>query len=238
MARDWWELLFTAEIRGNLEPNFNKLVRLFPQTTSEMERNILYSKNGEYPQLVADVQRLIENLGQLPEPVAEPVFIVVSGLPGTGKSYFCSQLAEQLPVVILETDALRKALFLSPTYSSPESSRLFRACHLLIERLLKQGISLIFDATNLSEGYREHLYSIADHLDVRLVLVRVEAPPEVVYDRLKTRQENAGSKSDADWAVYRRMKPSVQGIRRNHYVVDTSRDIAPVLDKIIREVRR
>ena len=203
-----------------------------------MERNILYSKNGEHPQLVSDVQRLIESLEQLPEPVAEPVFIVVSGLPGTGKSYFCSQLAERLPVIILESDALRKTLFSSPSYSSPESSRLFRACHLLIETLLKKGISLIFDATNLSERNREHLYSIADHLDVKLVLVRVEAPPKVVYDRLKARQENSGSKSDADWAVYRRMKPSVQGIRRNHYVVDTSRDIAPVLDKIIREVRR
>ena len=203
-----------------------------------MERNILYSRDVEHPQLVSDVQRLIENLGQLPEPLAEPVFIVVSGLPGTGKSYFCSQLAERLAVVILETDALRKALFSSPSYSSQESFRLFRACHLLIETLLKKGISLIFDATNLSERNREHLYSIADRLDVKLVLVRVEAPPQVVYDRLKARQENSGSKSDADWTVYQRMKPSVQKIHRNHYAVDTSRDIAPVIDKIVREVRR
>jgi len=116
--------------------------------------------------------------------------------------------------------------------------RLFQVCHLLIERLLKKGISLIFDATNLSERNREHLYSIADRLDVKLVLVRVEAPPQVVYDRLKARQENSGSKSDADWTVYQRMKPSVQKIHRNHYAVDTSRDIAPVIDKIVREVRR
>lgn len=189
-------------------------------------------------QLDSDVQRLIDNLGPLPEPVAKPVFIVVSGLPGTGKSYFCRQLAQRLSVIILESDALRKALFSSPTYSLSESSRLFRACHLLIERLLKRGTSLIFDATNLSEGHREHLYAVADRLDVKLVLVRVEAPPEVVYDRLKARQEYSETKSDADWTVYRRMKPSVQKIRRNHYAVDTSRDITPVLDKIIREVRR
>jgi hypothetical protein len=189
-------------------------------------------------QLDSDVQRLIDNLGQLPEPVAKPVFIVVSGLPGTGKSYFCRQLAQRLSVIILESDALRKALFSSPTYSLSESSRLFRACHLLIEILLKRGTSLIFDATNLSEGHREHLYAVADRLDVKLVLVRVEAPPEVVYDRLKARQEDSETKSDANWTVYRRMKPSVQKIRRNHYAVDTSRDITPVLDKIIREARR
>ena len=192
----------------------------------------------KYPQLVSDVQRLTESLGQLPELVAEPAFIVVSGLPGTGKSYFCSRLAERLPFVILESDALRRTLFSSPSYSAPESSTLFRAVHLLIEELLKKGVSLILDATNLSERYREHLYCIADHLNVRLVLVRVEAPPEVVYQRLKARLGNPENKSDADWTVYQKMESSVQKIRRHHYAVDTSRDITPVLDKIVREVSR
>ncbi len=194
----------------------------------------------EDSQLVSDVERLTESLGQLPDLVAEPTFIAVSGLPGTGKSYFCNKLAERLPFLILESDALRKVLFPSPSYSSPESWRLFQACHLLIDRLLKKGVPLILDATNLSERYRERLYSIADRLDVKLILVRVEAPPQVVYERLKSRQEgvNSVSKSDADWAVYQRMKPTVQKIRRNHYAVNTAKDITPVLEKIVREVRR
>jgi hypothetical protein len=192
----------------------------------------------EHTQLASEVKWLSESLGQLPEPMAEPAFIVVSGLPGTGKSHFCSQLAERLPFIILESDALRKALFSSPSYSSQESSRLFRVCHLLIERLLRRGIPLILDATNLSESHREHLYSIADRLGVKLILVRVEAPPQVVYERLKTRRENSDGKSDADWKIYQMMKPTVQKISRNYYTVDTSRDITPVLDKIVREVNR
>ncbi len=192
----------------------------------------------EGTQLVSDVQRLIDSLGELPELVAEPVFIAVSGLPGTGKSYFCSKLAERLPFIILESDALRKALFPSPSYNSQESSRLFGTVRLLIERLLRKGNSLILDATNLSERHREYFYSIADRLGVKLVLVRVEAPPWVVHERLKARREGLSvvGESDADWAIYQRMKPSVQKICRNHYAVDTSRDITPVLDKIVREV--
>ncbi len=143
----------------------------------------------ESTQLVSDVQRLTGSLGQLPEAMVEPVFIAVSGLPGTGKTYFCSQLAERLPFVILESDALRKVLFPSPRYSLQESSRLFQACHLLIDKLLRKGTPLIFDATNLSERYRERLYNIADHVEVKLILVRVEAPPQVVHERLKARQE-------------------------------------------------
>ena len=194
----------------------------------------------ENTQLASDVQRLTDSLGQLPDPMVAPAFIAVSGLPGTGKSYFCSQLAERLPFIILESDVLRKALFSSPSYSSQESSRLFRASHSLIEGLLKRGIPLILDATNLSERHREHLYSIADRLEVKLILVRVEAPPQVVHERLKGRVEkiNSGNKSDADWQVYQRMRHAVQKISRNHYAVDTSRDITPVLNKIVRAVRR
>ncbi len=193
----------------------------------------------QHGQLVSDIERLAECLGELPEPAAAPTFIVVSGLPGTGKSYFCSKLAQKLPSLILESDALRKVLFSSPSYSRQESLQLFQACHLLIEKLLRKGIPIILDATNLAERHRERLYSIADRLGTKLVLVRVEAPAEVVQERLRVRQQgaNPASKSDAGWEVYQRMKTTVETIRRNHFAVDTSRDIAPVLDKIIREVR-
>jgi predicted kinase len=194
----------------------------------------------EDSRLLSDVERLTESLGELPEPVVEPAFIAVSGLPGTGKSYFCHKLVERLSFIVLESDALRKELFPQPCYSPEESARLFRALHLLIERLLKKGISLILDATNLSERYRERLYNIADRLGVKLILVRVEAPPEVVYGRLKARQQEASpqNKSDADWGVYQRMKDTVEEMHRNHYAVGTSRDITPVLDKVVRAAER
>ena len=194
--------------------------------------------NVEDAQLVSDMKLLTEGLGRLPESVVKPAFIVVSGLLGTGKSYFCRKLAERLPLVILESDALRKTLFSLPSYSQAESSRLFQAIYLLTQRLLEKGVSLILDATNLSERYRERLYSIAERLNAKLILVRVEAPLEVVRERLKARGEYPENKSDADWRVYRKMEPSVQIIQRNHFAVDTSRDITPVLDKIVREVRR
>jgi predicted kinase len=194
----------------------------------------------DHAQVVSDARLLARGLGQLPEPEAQPAFIIVSGLPGTGKSHFCRQLAERLPFLVLESDALRKSLFPSPAYSASESSHLFRTIHYLIEDLLRKGIPIILDATNLSERHRERLYNIAERLKARLILVRVEAPPDLVQERLKARAggKDARDKSDADWMVYQKMKPAVQKINRHHYAVDTSRDITPVLDKIVREVNR
>lgn len=182
-----------------------------------------------------DLEKLRTSLGSLPEPVVRPSFIVVSGLPGTGKTYFCRKLKERLPSIILESDALRKTLFPQPTYTPQESAYLFKLCHILIEELLRKGITVIFDATNLEEKKREFLYSISERQKAKLILVQVEAPPELVKERLEIRKSDPQNKSDADWSVYQRMKNYAEGIRRPHFVVDTSRDITPVIDKIIKE---
>jgi predicted kinase len=194
--------------------------------------------NSSDEQPGSDVQLLAENLGQLPVPVTRPVFIIVSGLPGTGKTFLCRKLAERLPVVVLESDFLRKLIFPSPSYNATENSRLFRAIHSLIWGLLKKGISLILDATNLSERYREQLYCMADRLNTKLILVRVVSPAEVVRERLKVRAAEGVGSSDADWQVYQKLKTSVDRISRKHYAVDTSRDISAALDRIVREARR
>jgi len=190
--------------------------------------------------VAADVQKLKQGLGELPEPVANPVFVIVSGLPGTGKSHFSRKLAEQLPSVILESDTLRKRLYPSPTYSAQESHRLFNACHRLIEELLDSGITAILDATNLVEQHRERLYLISQRLKVKQIIVRVEAPRNLVLKRLQGRSRgiDRGDNSDADSGVYQRMRARAERIRRNHFVVDTSRDITPVVDKIVRAARR
>lgn len=166
--------------------------------------------------------------------VTAPTLVAVSGLPGTGKSYFSQRLAERLPFVILESDALRPLLFPAPVYSRQESFRLFKAVYQLIERLLKEGVSVILDATNLTEGNREYLYSVTERLGAKLILVRVEAPPEVVRQRLAGR--GGESNSQADWAVYEKLALTVEAIKRRHYAVDTSGDIGPVLDKIVTEI--
>lgn len=190
--------------------------------------------------LSEDVERLRQGLEGLPSPQVEPPLVVVSGLPGSGKSFFCHKLAERLPFVILASDALRKILFPCPAYDEGENRRLFPACHALIEELLRKGIPIIFDATNLLERHREHLYHIADKTAAKLILIRVEAPSEVVRQRLLARGKGVDPQDDsqAGWGVYQKMKPRKEKFSRNHFVVDTSRDITPAIDKIVRLIKR
>ena len=187
-----------------------------------------------------DVEKLSGSLNGLPEPQVEPPLVVVSGLPGAGKSFFCRTLAEKLPFLILGSDALRRVLFPSPQYNEHENKRLFSACHVLIEDLLGKGIPVIFDATNLLEHHREYVYRAAERTRAKLILVWVEAPPEVVRQRLLAREKAAIPEyhSEAGWEVYNRMRPRREKISRNHLVVDTSQDISAAVDKIVRAATR
>ena len=179
------------------------------------------------------VRLLTESLGPLPVRVAHPALIIISGLPGSGKSYFARRLAEKITAVILESDALRKKLFPAPDYSQRESGLLFESIHVLAGRLLNRGFHVILDATNLSEKHRETLYHIADKTGARLIIVYLEAPEDVIGERLRQRSREAGNKSDADWAVYLKMRGSVDEIKRPHYVVNTAEDITPAIERIV-----
>ncbi len=186
-----------------------------------------------------DVARLRDALAPLPEAQARVAFVVVSGLPGSGKSYFSRRLARRAPLAVVESDAMRCALFGSPTHSGAESARLFRACHALIEDLLRHGVSVLFDATNLIKRNRRRLYDIADRTGAMLVLVRVDAPEDVIEHRLAQREAGNADPEDVSTAgldVYRRMARRDQPIRREHYAVDTSADITPTIEAIAGEL--
>ena len=163
---------------------------------------------------------------------------MAAGLPGSGKSRFCRELQRRTGAIILESDALRQALFGQPDHSHLESRHLFAAIHAAMERLLRAGVHTILDATNLSEWQREPVYAIAEKTGARLILVWLEAPPHVAQARLTDRYRGADpqDRSMAGQAVYERMRAQAEQIPRPHRVVDTSRGTQEALDAIAEEM--
>lgn len=187
-------------------------------------------------QAVAKVEALL--LPPDMETTAYPVLIMMSGLPGSGKSYLSERLAQELPAIVIESDRVRKVLFPQSTYSAQESAIVHRTCQELIRRLLRKGVRVIFDATNLVEFQREFLYSLAERSGAHLLIVRTVAPEPIIKERLEQRKAKGNSISDADWQIYRRMSQREQKIHRPHLCIDTSQDIEEAIRKIVRTVRR
>ena len=170
-----------------------------------------------------------------PRMPAQPLLVAMCGLPGTGKSYFAAKLTERLPFLILETDRLRKVLVERPKYTTGEHRRVFNSCYHLINHYLINGYSVLFDATNLNEEFRFYLYDISKSTGAPLALVHATAPQDTVRRRLKERKSNrhADTYSDAGWLIYTRMIPVEEPVERDHYALDTSKNINPVLDRVV-----
>ena len=192
-----------------------------------------------------DTGRLYASLGPLPSPTGRPALIVLSGLPGSGKSYFCRELAALVPsLVMLETDALRRVLFPEPKHTPPEHGRLFRNVHRLLERLLLEGHVVAYDATNLVRRHRRSLYNIAERVGAERVIVELTAPERLIRRRLAQRMsdiEAGRAKADNSAAgvdVYLRLRRNAQPIRRDHITIDTSRDITSALNKVVAQLQQ
>ncbi len=191
-------------------------------------------------QLNKDVNSLRQVLDQdlfteQPRMPKQPLLVAMCGLPGTGKSHFAAKLTGEVPFLVLETDRLRKVLVEHPKYTTNEHRRVFNSCYYLIEEYLANGYSVLFDATNLNEDFRIPLYDISESTGAPLALVHVTAPTDTVRRRLKQRkaERHANTYSDAGWLIYTRLAPVEEPVQREHYAVDTSKNITSVLEQVI-----
>ncbi len=226
---------FTAAMAVHTGPGFIGLAWEAAEPSLETAR----VRRRRSSQLNRDVGILEGSLGLPPAAVERPPLIVLSGLPGSGKSHLAREIAARHPVAVLESDALRKALFECPTYSQKESGRLFAACHALLEDLLGQGNPVLLDATNLKEMHRRPLYGITERTGARLLLVEVRAGDDAVRHRLEGREARADDRwdrSDATLDIYEAMRREAEPIEMPHLVVDATGDISEAVEQILHEL--
>jgi len=168
-----------------------------------------------------------------------PFLVILSGLPGTGKSYFANQLNARIPSVIVGSDRTRKALITKPIYSKREHARVFTVCHKIIEDLLSAGYVTIFEATNLTAKSRLPLIKITEKLQVPSLCLVFTASEEIIKGRLTARSYglDESSYSDADWHIYSKLKPWQEPQDKNHWHIDSTKDISIPLNELVKIIR-
>lgn len=146
-------------------------------------------------------------LSELEEPDKRPALVLVSGLPGTGKSTLSRKLADAAHFEVLRSDVIRKEIFTTATstgnsasiYSADNTQRIYDECWYRARRQLLAGGRVIVDATFQQEANRQKFLQLAIDCGVRAIWLECTAPADVVQRRLAARR---GDASDADWSVY------------------------------------
>ena len=147
----------------------------------------------------------------LPEQNDRTYLIVMSGLPGTGKSTVAINLAQSVEGDHLSTDEIRENLFssTSPTrqekYSDQAKKRVYSILYENAEQALSEKRSVVLDGTFLRNS-RVGLQQIATNHGAHLVFAKTTCSEQDVAKRMEQRKLRRDFFSEAHTEIYTKMK--------------------------------
>ncbi|MFB6344227.1 MAG: AAA family ATPase [bacterium] len=135
----------------------------------------------------------------------DPLLMITHGLSGSGKTTVTQEILETIGAIRLRSDVERKRLAgLDYTEEAGEelySEQVTRKTYELLrnkgETVLRAGLPLIVDATFLKHEFRKQFRGLAEKLEVPFRILSVECDVSTLRDRLKQRQSEEATVSDA-----------------------------------------
>ena len=161
------------------------------------------------------------------------MIIVVSGLPGTGKSYFAEKLSDRLGAVHLNSDKLRNALHARGKYTIDDKMHIYQVMAEKTDQALDQGKSVIVDATFYKREMIELFISLAKERTAPIRFIKIEADETLVRERLQKRRTD----SEADFQVYVKIKDEFDELDVPHLVIQSeAHNIETMIEPALRYI--
>ncbi len=165
------------------------------------------------------------------------MLVLITGLPGTGKSTVANHLARRINGQVLRTDAIRKRLFPKPSYTEEEKEIVYKSLFLITENLLKVKSNVVLDGTFYKKDLRQQIYRTATSTRSKLIVVECIASEDAIGRRMKRRKKRKRrGLSDADEEVYTKLKKEYEQIDSDHIVLDTSRPLNETLNELYSSI--
>lgn len=181
---------------------------------------------------------------------SRPTIGVVMGLPASGKSSLGEVMAERLSSTLLQSDLIRREIggrrahegetvpYGSGIYQRPMRQRVYARMLSLAQEQVKQGRSVLLDATFSRQRWRDEVRQLASDLDTNLVFYECVCPEEAIRVRLVEREGQDGP-SDARLRhlpqMVRDYEPPTELEAVQHVRVDTSLPLRETLSQALSE---
>jgi len=113
----------------------------------------------------------------------KPTLFLMVGYPGSGKTTIASYISRATGAVHLWADEERVKRFHTPTYSHEENLELYKGLNTMVEKLLGQGKSVVFDTSFNFKADRDNLRKIAQTAGAECKIVWVQTPRIIARTR-------------------------------------------------------
>ena len=144
---------------------------------------------------------------------------LVMGLQGSGKTEVAGKIAEKFDAVLLRSDVLRKELFKKSHYTKEESKRVYEEMFHRAQTALKNGKSVVLDATFKKEEERKFAKIMANEFWVKYEIINVVCDEKILEKRIN---ERTGDASEATFEIYLKSKSGFEPVEGEHLVFDNS----------------
>ena len=159
------------------------------------------------------------------------MIILMAGLPATGKSTICRELASRLDGTVLDKDKIRAALF-SPSeieYSTEQDDFCVKILLEAASYILRRNPSrfVFVDGRPFSRAYQiEQVLEVATDLKQEWRILECRCSDETARKRL-SEQNTTGEHPAAnrDYKLYVKVKNLFEEIRMTKVVIDTDRPV-------------
>lgn len=160
--------------------------------------------------------------------------VLISGLPGSGKSYFGRKLSRELKANYLNRDLVRKELFVNPVYSKLEKKVLYSEFIRLTEDFISQSEPLIIDSTFYKATLRNSIKKIARKHQRQLLIIEVFAREELIMQRLEEDRVD----SDSNFELFKIIRSLFEPISEPHLKIESRADnIDQMLQIALKEIK-
>lgn len=175
------------------------------------------------------------------------LLLIVAGLVGTGKTTVAHGLARSFGLTVISSDVVRKDLAgIPPTerrfepvdqgiYSEEFTRRTYDEMFARAEKLLKQGESVVLDASFKKRGHRLEARRLAQRTNAHFAALECVLDEPTVKARLEQRVRE-GSISDGRWEVYLAQKQDFEKIDefspQEHMVLDTAQPMSNIVETV------
>lgn len=143
--------------------------------------------------------------------------IMVTGLPGSGKSFFASRLAESVGAEYISSDRIRKKIFDARTYSEQEKSTVYHEMLRLMSEAGRNEKDVVLDATFYKTFIRNLFLNRAKELSLKVYIIEMTAPFSLIQKRLSGKRED----SEAGLQVYEQIRQETEPVTEKHLVLES-----------------